>query len=224
MMKRPGGIHDEPSLCPTCVDFMDNTIEILVDIIANGGVIGSCEELCAYLPEQWEYDVCSLLCSYVGIEAFIAVFDDVDPDPIFYCEEIDLCPISSTAAGRVDYFNVTPSAGHVGTTFLFDITFTIINTTGTGTLELDIFPPEDFPISGAALLVETPPGKYSVQWELEADPNEQESFEPGLYNCTASLCEGTCGSSHSYSYLMGIKNSSFTIVESEFGVETFKHH
>lgn len=50
---------------------MDQTINILLNVILNGGVIGSCGKLCSYLPNQVEVTVCNLLCSYVGIKEFI---------------------------------------------------------------------------------------------------------------------------------------------------------
>ena len=65
---------------------MDNAIDTILQIILNGGVIGSCGALCSQLPDQIEQAACSLICDYVGIEAFIDLINYEDPDPIYICQ------------------------------------------------------------------------------------------------------------------------------------------
>src|SRR5690606_20533225 len=57
-VKSPGA-----DLCPMCVSFMDNTIEELIEIIANSGVLGSCGALCGQLSNQVEVRFSILICS-----------------------------------------------------------------------------------------------------------------------------------------------------------------
>jgi len=54
---------------------MDQSINILLNIILNAGVIGSCEALCSYMPNQIEATICNLLCDYVGITEFIKIIE-----------------------------------------------------------------------------------------------------------------------------------------------------
>ena len=64
------------------------------------------------------------------------------------------------------------------------------------------------------LLVETPPGSYSVQLQLDTSMTSMmEPFNPGKFMVEVDLCEGTCGSIHSHSYLLGKKISNFTITQ-----------
>jgi len=204
----------DPALCPTCVQFMVQTIDILVDILANGEVIGNCQDLCAYLPTQLEFTICELICSYVGIEIFIYVLqDDIGPDPIFYCEELDICPISTTAKGTIDKLTVTPKYGPVGTTFDIYMEFTILSPTGTGQLEVYVIPADNSgqAMGGIELLVQTPKGHYAADFPLQAEPSENEPFNPGVYNVTVALCEGMCASIHRWSYVMDEKMTFFYI-------------
>ena len=87
------------SFCPTCVAFFDDAIDILLNQILNG-FKGDCAQLCGYLPQRTEAEVCELLCLVAGIETFIDLIKVADPDPIWICGEIDgICPFSDTAKG-----------------------------------------------------------------------------------------------------------------------------
>jgi hypothetical protein len=43
---------------------------------AEGGVIGSCGELCGYLNNEIEATVCDLICDYVGVEEFVNLIQE----------------------------------------------------------------------------------------------------------------------------------------------------
>jgi len=190
---------------------MDNAIEQILNIIANVGVLGTCGALCNLLDNQVEAVICNLLCDYVGIEAFIALVEDIDPDPIWLCEEISVCPIADDAAGTITDLNISPKNGKVYDTFTVTIQFTIINSTGTGEIGFDVIAPVGFPFGDGALLINTKPGQYSAKFQFDAEPNEDQPFEPGTYKVEAALCEGSCGSSHSHSFTMSQKSGSFKI-------------
>jgi len=205
-------IGDDPSLCPTCVNFMDESMDILLNIIANGGVIGSCEQLCGYLKTELEAVVCELFCDYVGIQAFIDVLDVVDPDAIFYCMEIDVCPIKDTAKGVINSMSVQPTSGPTGTTFNVNVKYQVTSEIGTGELAIVVFPPDgSFPFGGGELLVDEADGTYPVQIQIPTQPSENEDFGPGVYNFTVALCEGTCGSIHAHAFTLAQQNGQFTI-------------
>jgi len=193
---------------------MDQTIDILLQIIANGGVIGGCSDLCGYLPTELEATICDLLCDYVGIEAFIAAINAADPDPIWICMEIDICPINDNAKGSITAASIVPSQGAAGTMFNVPVSYTITSTTGTAQLLVLANPPDgSFPFGEYELLIEQPPGNYKVVFQLDSTPSESEPMNPGVYNTTVLLCEGSCGSIHSHSYTMDEKILSFTITQ-----------
>jgi len=61
------------------------------------------------------------------------------------------------------------------------------------------------------LLVSTKPGLYTAKFEFQADPNQEQPFEPGTYKVDAALCEGACGSTHSHSFYEDKKSTTFKI-------------
>lgn len=86
---------------------------LLLTLYLDAGVLGGCSDLCGLLPNQVEATVCDLVCAVVGIEGFIDLVEgafrilssaqtaqltfvvvDADPDPIWICEEVDVCPIN----------------------------------------------------------------------------------------------------------------------------------
>ncbi|ELR22616.1 uncharacterized protein ACA1_034610 [Acanthamoeba castellanii str. Neff] len=199
-LQRPAA---DPEWCPTCVSFMDQSIDQLLNIIANGGVLGGCNTLCGYLNQQLEEVVCNLLCDYVGIQAFIKLVDTIDPDSIYICEELTVCPISRNASASFKQLSVSPSRGSQGTTFVVEALFQVNNTIGTG--ELDVV--------GGTLLVNVKPGVYGAKFEVQTQPSEQEPFSPGQYIVQAAVCEGTCGSSHPYTKTLTKAQTSFYITQ-----------
>merc|ERR1712146_611187 len=125
-------IKPDLDICPLCISFMNSAINDLINIIMNAGVMGSCNELCSLLPNQIEATICDLLCAYVGIEGFMDLLNGVDPDPIWICEEITVCPVNPNAAANLTSFTVQPVHGKRQDTFTFDLTYLVTNEIGTG--------------------------------------------------------------------------------------------
>eukprot|EP01090_Pellita_catalonica_P007125 TRINITY_DN17736_c0_g1_i1.p1 TRINITY_DN17736_c0_g1~~TRINITY_DN17736_c0_g1_i1.p1 ORF type:complete len:263 (+),score=40.87 TRINITY_DN17736_c0_g1_i1:60-791(+) len=208
------GVGADPALCPTCVEFMSEAISELLNIIANGGVIGGCGELCSLIPLGGvEIAVCNLLCDIVGIEAFITLIDDVDPDPVWICMELDVCPINDNAAANILSLTVNPGQGPQGTTFEIDMVYNVTNTIATGQAEFLILPPGAMPFGTGGLLVEQKPAVYRVGLKFTATPSESEPFMAGKYKVQAAVCEGSCGSIHSHSKVLSVSASSFNITQ-----------
>jgi len=189
--------------------------KLLHDVtIANGGVIDSCNALCSQLNSSTEATICDLVCSAVGIEAFVDLIDAIDPDPIYICEECDLCPINDYVKGNFISASVTPTSGRQGAKFTISATFQLLNTTGTGEIVIEITPPDgSFPIDFGGLLIAQPPGTYTERASFEADPDDDEPFSSGDYKVGIYICEGSCGSSHPHSYIITQGSTSFTITE-----------
>jgi len=198
-------------ICPTCVSFMNNAIDELLNIILNGGVIGSCGALCGKLPNQYEALVCNLLCDYVGINAFIDLVQDLDPDPIWLCEELDACPIVDNVKGKMLSVSVSPPIGAPGATFTVTCSYQLFNTTGTGESIIQVLPPVGFPMEEGGLIVSQPPGTYNDRASVTTTPSENEPFVPGVYKVLCAVCEGSCGSTHSHSYTICEGQTTFEI-------------
>jgi len=204
-------IKPDLDICPLCISFMNSAINDLINIIMNAGVMGSCNELCSLLPNQIEATICDLLCAYVGIEGFMDLLNDVDPDPIWICEEITVCPVNPNAAANVTSFTVQPVHGKRQDTFTFDLTYLVTNEIGTGEVALAIIDPEGMGLGDSVVVDSQAPGSYSMSFSMQAEPSESEAFPNGVYMAEVAICEGSCGSEHSNSFLLSLGAANFTI-------------
>ncbi|KAK3597884.1 hypothetical protein CHS0354_029466 [Potamilus streckersoni] len=211
-------------LCPICIQFTDQTIDILLNIILNSGIIGSCEILCTALEEKTGSKaigaVCNILCDVVGIEEFIKLIDKADLDPIYFCELLKTCPINDNGDAHVTVFNVVPKTGPQGV-FNIALTYESKNGTGTGEIVIDIETVDKIPVSTAFLNELKPKGIYNVPVELKAEPDPDcdptqgpcEQWLPGQYTVKVAVCNGECGSKHPHSQIYDEKSTTFTITE-----------
>lgn len=82
--------------CPACINVADESINVLLNLILDTGILGSCQTLCNALAQKTGSAaagvVCNLVCDVVGIEEFIKMIENADLDPIYYCELCKLCP------------------------------------------------------------------------------------------------------------------------------------
>lgn len=83
-------------ICPTCINVAEQSINILLNLILDSGIIGTCGTLCEALAQktgsQLIGTICNLACDIVGIDEFIKLIENADLDPIWYCEIAKLCP------------------------------------------------------------------------------------------------------------------------------------
>jgi hypothetical protein len=197
-------------LCSICVSFMDQALSQLMNIIANGGVIGGCADVCAFLVNPVEVGVCNLVCDAFGIEEFVKLVEMVDPEPIFICEEVKMCSVNDNARGNISSIVAAPKSSPVGSTVTINVVYTVVNTIGTGQIVLEIIPPQGDILEADNLLVNAAPGQYSFTAQLDTS-SQDTPFVPGTYQIVAGLCEGQCGSSHAHSYLLSEAKGSFTL-------------
>jgi len=199
-------------LCPTCVSFMDNAIQQLIEIIANGGIIGTCGDLCGQLSNQIESVVCDLLCDYVGITALIDAIDEEDPSPIYICQLVDLCNYTDSGQALITSTFVNPKKVRQGDTVTMGFQYSVINQTSVGGLVVNIIPPDNsFPFGDDEFTEGQAPGKYQISWQLQLTPSENEDFGPGLYVVQFAVCAGDCTTSHPHSGIYTQAADNFTI-------------
>jgi len=190
---------------------MNQAIDQLINILANVGIAGGCSAVCGLLPAQWEQGVCMIICEIEGIQEFANLINDVDPDPIWICMELDVCPSNDKAAGIMKSVTVTPNKGPQGTTFTINAVYQITNTTGVGEVVLEVNPPDAFPFAFGGLIIAQAPGLYQVNANFQATPQQDEPFNPGNYQVVVGVCEGSCGSIHSHSFTICQGQTTFTI-------------
>eukprot|EP00013_Stygamoeba_regulata_P021615 CAMPEP_0177649966 /NCGR_PEP_ID=MMETSP0447-20121125/11678_1 /TAXON_ID=0 /ORGANISM="Stygamoeba regulata, Strain BSH-02190019" /LENGTH=255 /DNA_ID=CAMNT_0019152779 /DNA_START=61 /DNA_END=825 /DNA_ORIENTATION=- len=207
--------------CNTCAGLMGQSINQLLNIIANGGVIGGCSKLCGALNgTKIEETVCNLACDYVGIKGFVKIIQDVDPDPVFICEEVKMCPVDDNGAASIDSLSPSPASGPVSTKFQLELVFTVQNHTGTTTIQVDVQPPSGQSFGASSLQAGINPGQYTVDFDVDTSQgsdssDEGPSYPPGVYKVTAQVCAGTCGSKHPHAKVYDQKEAQFTITESD---------
>jgi len=212
---QPQKVTSKPSLdlCPYCFDFLNEAIDELLNAILNGGVIGGCTELCALLINPILVVPCNLVCDYVGIDAFIEAINVTDPDAIYACQELSLCPIVNGGQVVINTASVSPPKGPSGTTFNFDLVYTVQSPTGPGLLSITVIPPDAFPFGEAEFEEGQADGKYDLQFQLQATPSEQEPFSAGTYYVSMAVCEGDCTTDHPYGGVYAAANVSFIITQ-----------
>jgi len=195
---------------------MEQAINEMVQIVANGGILGTCNALCSQLNNSIADTICDLVCAYEGITEFINLLESEDPDPVWFCMIGDACPINDKVSGIVNNVTVSPVTGKQGTTFTLTASYTTkTDTSSTGTLDVlfEVVPPSqnDSPFGWDTLVVSSAPGTFQVQQTFQATPQEGESFGPGTYQVVFAVCEGTCGCIHSHCYTIAQRMSSFKL-------------
>jgi len=197
--------------CSFCVSFVGQSIDELLQVIVNGGVLGGCSDLCGYLPNEIEAGACNLICDYVGIEAFVDALNVTDPDPIYVCQSVDFCAEVNNGSAKVVVAQVNPKSGATGSTFNIQMEYQVTSPTGPGYLVVEILCPDGATLSGETFNDAQAVGSYGVQWQIQAQPSEQESFGAGVYQVQVAVCEGDCTTSHPYGGVYAVGQTSFTI-------------
>merc|ERR1711964_871052 len=140
-------------------------------------------------------------CEIAGIEEFSKLLQEADPDPIYICEEVKLCPHSTTAAANITELTISPESGAQGT----EIT--------TGELVVVVVPPDAESFGSGSTIFTQAPGAYGGKLQFKATPSEQEPFDPGQYQVVAAVCEGSCGSIHKWNATLSEKTTTFKITQ-----------
>lgn len=82
--------------CPQCINTFDDLLQLVLDAILQYGVLNSCGDLCNIVADKSGSELlgflCMFGCSVLGVEEFAKIMQKADIDPIYYCEEIKLCP------------------------------------------------------------------------------------------------------------------------------------
>jgi hypothetical protein len=210
-------------LCPTCINVAEESINILLNLILDTGIIGTCQTLCEALAQKTGKEIigviCNIACDVVGIEEFIKLIENADLDPIYYCELAKFCPVNDHGDCNVTQFSILPATGRQGTTFAIDFTYVTVNGTGTGEIDVDIHTPDRIPLGAAFLWQTQKPGTYSERITVKAEPDPScdptqepcEQWIPGTYNVTVQLCNGECGSKHPHSAIYQTEHGSFQL-------------
>ncbi|KAM9964672.1 hypothetical protein ACTFIW_004446 [Dictyostelium discoideum] len=198
--------------CKLCTDFMYDSLNELIEIAINGGVIGSCGALCNKLGIAPLCMVCAIACDAVGINGFMDLLEDIYPDPIYICESVNMCQYNDKANATITEVVINPMSGNVGDTFKIGVSFNVTNTIATGEILWNVVDPRGFQFGETEVIIDASPSIYGAAFSFQATPSEQEEFPPGEYQLQMQICEGTCGSPHPHSYILSNQYLNFTII------------
>jgi len=209
-------------VCPTCIKVAEESINILLNLILDTGIIGTCGTLCQALAKKTSAllgTICDLVCDFVGIDEFIHLLERADLDPIWYCEIAKMCPVKDDGDANITKFTILPTTGRKGTTFAIDFSYISVNGTGTGEIVVEIQTPDKIPLGAGFLNEAKKPGSYGERISVKAEPDPQcdptqepcEQWLPGVYNVTVQICNGECGSKHPHSAFYDTARGSFTL-------------
>lgn len=201
-------------LCPTCISFVSQSINQLIQIIANGGVVGGCAALCGLLPNPLESKVCNLLCDVVGIKLFIDVLGKVDLDPFYACELFKVCKTVPDGAANFTPIETDPTSAPQGTEFQIMSTLNVTSDIGCGELIFAIQDPEGNVLGNADTFGGLKANLYNIGLRVDTQPSDQqggEQWPSGQYAIEFVVCQGECGSHHPGSEVYDVKTGKFSI-------------
>lgn len=213
---KPGG------LCQVCVQAALAMINYVLNALANGVVIGSCNKLCSGLPKA-DQGICTIACDLVGIGQIIKLINESDPDPIYICDKVNQCIRSNCTGDCVDIDSMvsSPAQGPATTTFNVASAFTVNKPLGSGMTRIQVhFPPTEKvePIQNDQLNVDFAPGNYTANIQVPTtpappDPNSPPPpmWVPGTYTVELFICDGSCGSKHFNPNVLSAHNTTFEI-------------
>lgn len=209
--------------CKDCIEFTDQALDQLLNIILNIGVVGTCGQLCGILENKTGSEalgaVCTILCDVAGIKEFVNIINKADLDPIYFCELVKVCKVFDGGDAKITSLTVSPTEGHQGATFSIQMAYTTQNGTGTGQALVEIFTVDGMPVGDAELIEPQQPGSYEVTWSLSTksscDPSQGpcEQWLPGDYGVKTFVCNGECGSKHPHSKIYDQAAANFTLTE-----------
>jgi len=187
--------------CNACVTLMNDSEGTLLEIILDGGIIGSCEAVCSKLSAVWEQGVCTLLCAGVGIDAFITLLSRGDSDPVWVCSELGACPRNTCTQNCLTITSawVSPAAAPVRTTFHINANITVQQQTGTGVTQVIVTPPgpvnETNSIGFSELNEGYAPGKYTISLPFATTEFDWQ-YPIGQYQVEIDACGSDCQDKH----------------------------
>eukprot|EP01088_Endostelium_zonatum_P006331 TRINITY_DN18445_c0_g1_i1.p1 TRINITY_DN18445_c0_g1~~TRINITY_DN18445_c0_g1_i1.p1 ORF type:complete len:266 (-),score=58.57 TRINITY_DN18445_c0_g1_i1:44-841(-) len=207
------GVGQDGYYCRTCYQYISENL-VKLELAIGGGIMDSCKQLCLNLNGTLEQQICTLTCIYIGLQGFIKLLNETDPDPLYICSLAEFCPVTDDARANITNVTITPhSTAPQGSTFRIFCDYRVNRTIASGEAYIGVYPPAGAgqAVGDAFLLVEQKPGPYVIGFTFEATPNNYDTFVPGIYLVACVVCEGKCGSPHPHSYTLSVAEKKIVI-------------
>jgi hypothetical protein len=209
----PKDAKDVPAFfCPICVEFSTKSIGYLVQAVEKAGVLGTCFEICQYVPNPSLAQVCVVACEFVGIEEFSKILERVDIDPYLLCDLTHLCPTTEGGAVTNVAVTVNPAPVPEHSTFTIALGFTVTKALGAGQFHLkltdDSGDSEDVFATHNGFPAATSAAEVSFTYSTD-----DVGLGPGTYTADMAICQGECDSKHEHSVNYGLASKKFTVTK-----------
>ncbi|KAG2388763.1 hypothetical protein C9374_000202 [Naegleria lovaniensis] len=211
----------ESELCPTCVYLLDFALADL-EAAVDAGTVFSCMSLCKVVAPYgpYVYAGCEVVCTAVGVNAFIAVLKKADLDPIYGCQLLNVCPVHDCTAKTCATFTnagVIPQVSPMGGKVMAYARLNVFNESGPGQVVLKVTGPFSAPdITSRYYQADGfMPGAYEVKFEINTNDNDGTGllWFKGKYNVQINACEGECGAHRPHSRLIAQANTFFNLTD-----------
>ncbi|KAF0971819.1 hypothetical protein FDP41_010042 [Naegleria fowleri] len=207
------------ALCSSCVDLLDFA---LADLLAalDSGVVFSCLRLCNSVANLGPYavELCDVVCTAIGVNAFIDIIKKGDLDPIYACQLGKLCPVHDCTAKTCAAFTATgviPQVSKLGSTVTAYSRLNVFNESGpgqvtmmlTGPFSIDDMTQRFYQSNGFQ------PGAYEIKFTISTKDDDAEGllWFPGQYKVVINACEGECGASRPHTRLLASVGTTFNL-------------
>mmetsp|Transcript_2488 Transcript_2488/g.7950 ORF Transcript_2488/g.7950 Transcript_2488/m.7950 type:complete len:220 (+) Transcript_2488:397-1056(+) len=203
--------------CEPCVELLDHTLNVLVEGAISVGIGGGCAEVCGYLGNPIEVELCTGICTAAGAYEFITALQEDDTDPVYLCAAFHACNKNTCLKDcvSIDAVSVTPSTGKTRTTFELTASLNVHAQTGVGMTYLLVtnknMPKGQTVVEFSKLADGYAAGtKVNVTASVETDEMDW-NWPAGTYPVTAITCAYDCQDQHGIIYDQ--KSGHFTITQ-----------
>jgi hypothetical protein len=192
--------------CSPCVDLLDKTLNVLVEGAISVGIGGTCEEVCSYLGNPLEVEVCTGICTAAGAYEFINALTKDDTDPVYLCAVFHACEKNTCLKDcvSIDAVTASPSSGKTRTTFDITASLNVHAQTGVGMTYI-LVTNKNLP-KGSTVIEFSKLGdgyaagtKVNVTASIETDEMDW-VWTAGSYPITAITCAYDCQDQHGIIY------------------------
>jgi len=61
--------------CLYCVEFLEESLETLIELIVDTGLVRGCSSVCSQMDQKLEQVACTLFCDFIGVAEFVQIIE-----------------------------------------------------------------------------------------------------------------------------------------------------
>lgn len=179
--------------CTGCLVFMEESASALGAAI-DGGTFASCAALCSKaFSQNTEIEVCTGLCTVVGLESFLWIINKDDlGNAAVVCEDLKVCKALDCdgPCAKLDDVVYKPHTVNQGDSVSVNVSYTIEKQFSTFMLEYKMTAADDGQLMGLNYYLkdQEPVGNGWHVFTIDTDAETP----TGAYNVEVKICSGSC--------------------------------